>query len=284
MGEESTIIYSWSPTGSQLIVDGVVVDTGSNALSLSGNSEPITIGASQGTSDEGVANDMTGFFDGEIKGVAIYDEPVAASTVPCFAYGTLIQTPNGEVPVEALRVGDLVTTQHNGAQPIRWMGSCLVALSTSSKLCPIRITAGAHGNSLPTRDLLVSRQHRLFISSRMFHCDSVLTSAINLTKLPSISIDESLPYISYFHLMFDQHEVIFAQGAPAESLYAGTEVLKSVPKDALQEIQTLFPELSAQDVLPEPALPIPSGRLQKQLVARHLKNKRSLLEMHVEMP
>ena len=76
LGQPTTIIYSWGPTGSQLIVDGVVVDTGTEALSLSGNSEPITIGASQAQSGDGTADNLTGFFDGEIEGVAIYDEPV----------------------------------------------------------------------------------------------------------------------------------------------------------------------------------------------------------------
>jgi len=163
LGEQTTIAYSWSPTGSQLIVDGVVVDTGTDALTLAGNSEPIIIGASQASSGDGVANNIEGFFDGEIEGVAIYDEVVGVDTVPCFTKGTMILPPHGEVPIEYLCVGDIVCTLNNGPQPIRWLGSRSVALdhaaNAPSKLRPVRIHQGALGDGLPKRDLLVSRQH-----------------------------------------------------------------------------------------------------------------------------
>ena len=118
----------------------------------------------------------------------------------------------------------------------------------------------------------------------MFGRSSVLSAAIGLTALPGIYIDESILSVEYFHLMFDQHEVIFAEGAPTESLYAGTEAMKAVSEMARQEILTLFPELSVENFAPSPAFPIPPGRLQKQLVARHLKNKKPLLETFTRTP
>lgn len=41
----------------------------------------------------------------------------------CFVKGSLIQTPKGDVPVENLKVGDLVITKNYGLQSIRWIGS-----------------------------------------------------------------------------------------------------------------------------------------------------------------
>ncbi len=57
-GQPSSLIYSWGPNGSQLIVDGVVVDSGTQALTLAGNAEPVVIGASQSKSRNGVADKL----------------------------------------------------------------------------------------------------------------------------------------------------------------------------------------------------------------------------------
>ncbi|MEO9652320.1 MAG: Hint domain-containing protein [Roseobacter sp.] len=287
VGDTATVTYTWSPTGSQLIVDGVVVDTGSQALTLAGNSEPITIGVSQANSDDNVANDLGAFFHGEIEGVALHDEVIEGGTIACFTKGTMILTPSGEVSVESLRVGDLVCTMNNGPQPIRWLGSRIVTLDKKNagpdKLHPVRIHSGALGAGLPKRDLWVSRQHRMLISSkiseRMFVRPNVLSAAVKMTALPGIYVDENIRNVEYFHLMFDQHEIVFAEGAPTESLYAGPEAMKAVPVKMQQEILSLFPELLAENWMPTPAFPILRGAMLKQLVSRHLKNKRPLLEV-----
>ncbi|MEE4187556.1 MAG: Hint domain-containing protein, partial [Roseobacter sp.] len=140
LGKPSTVIYSWGPKGSQLSVDGVIVDSGSDALYFAGNSEPITIGASQAQSGNNTANNLKGHFDGKIDEVAIYDTPMQGGSVPCLTRGTLIRTPSGDVPIESLNVGDLVCTMHHGAQQIRWIGSRRVELgadaSTDNRLRP----------------------------------------------------------------------------------------------------------------------------------------------------
>lgn len=286
LGQPTSVIYSWGPDGSQLIVDGVVVDSGAEPLTLAGNSEPITIGATQAQSGDGQANNLQGFFDGQIEEVAISGEPAGSSSVPCFTKGTLIATPRGEVPIETLRVGDLVCTLDHGPQPIRWIGSLEVYLGRHAAgedtLRPIRITAGALGHNLPKRDLLISRQHRMLISSkiaaRMFESDKVLGAAIKLTALPGIFIDTRQRHVEYFHMMFDRHQVVFAEGAPSESLYTGVEALKAVSATSRAEILTLFPELATRSQAPTPAFPIPPSRRIKALMERHAKNNKPLLQ------
>lgn len=288
LGQPTTIAYTWSPTGSQLIVDGVVVDTGTQALTLAGDPQPITIGASQAQSGNGTANNLRGFFDGTIEGVAIHDEVVPPDTMPCFTAGTTILTPEGYVQIEDLQAGDLVCTMHHGAQPIRWIGSRRIDLTQSAtppeKLRPVRIMAGALGQGLPKKDLRVSRQHRMLVSSkitaRMFDSKDVLIAAIRLTGLPGIFVDESVKEVEYFHLLFDRHEVIYADAAPAESLFMGTETLKGLPLEAREEILTLFPEFADEDWVPEPAHPVPPDRRQKRLVTRHARNGKPLLESY----
>lgn len=194
----------------------------------------------------------------------------------CFVRGTLIETNKGPVAIENLTHGDMVKTISNGYQPIRWKGHTTV--QGIGKFAPIRICAGVLGN---TRDLLVSRQHRMVVSSkitdRMFDGD-VLVSAIKLTELPGIFIDESVGDVEYLHLLFDKHEIIFAEGALSESLHTGPEALKGIPAEAKAEIFDLFPELQRANHDPQPALLIPSLKQQKQLVARHLANKKQLVE------
>ena len=80
-------------------------------------------------------------------------------------------------------------------------------------------------------------------------------------------------------MLFDDHEIIFSNGAPTESLFTGPEALKSLSAESREEITQLFPEITALGYAPTPARPIPAkGKLMKQLVARHAKNHKVLLE------
>ncbi len=206
-----------------------------------------------------------------------YDEVV------CFAAGTRIQTSFGEVPVEDLVSGDLIKTSDGSFKPLA-MNLCrsvdFKLLQKNEKLLPVRITSGALGNGLPTRDLLVSRQHRLLISSkiseRMFGEKETLIAAIRLTALPGIFVDTEIKAVSYHHLLFDTHEVIFAEGAPSESLYSGAEALQTLAPEARAEILQLFPEFTKMQTKGAPARLIPSAKDQKKLVERHAANAQPL--------
>ena len=203
----------------------------------------------------------------------------------CFASGTQIETPNGSKAIETLRAGDAVVVRGGATKSIRWISASYIdrnGLKRAPKHRPVRITAGALGGGRPTRDLLVSRQHRMLVSSkiahRMFGCADVLVSAIKLTELPGIHVDEDVETVTYFHMLFDDHQIVMAEGAASESLYTGPEALKSVPAAAQAELLELFPDLATMDYEAAAAAYIPKGRAQKQLVARHLKNQKPLIE------
>lgn len=204
----------------------------------------------------------------------------------CFLAGTRIMTEVGEVAVEKLRAGDKVTDLAYGTQPLRLVLSRRIAgreLLANPKLHPVRIAAGALGCGLPKRDLWVSRQHRMLVSSavaeRMFGVRDVLVPAIKLVDLPGIEVDHTRTEITYYHLLFARHEVIYAEGAPTESLYAGAEAMKTVTPEARAEMLALFPQMTTGDSPPEPALPIPTGARQKQLVARLARNNKPPLDL-----
>lgn len=204
--------------------------------------------------------------------------------VPCFTTGTMIDTKNGPKHVETLRVGDLVRTRDNGFLPIRWIGSRLLTaakLAAMPRLRPVRIMADALAPGLPSSDLVVSPQHRILvrsrIASRCFGTPEVLAAAKHLTSIAGISVAGDLDEVEYFHFLFDQHEIVFANGAETESLYTGPEALKSVGQAARDEILALFPELRDTRIRAQTSRPFASGRDARNLAERHLKNNRALV-------
>ncbi len=206
--------------------------------------------------------------------------------VTCFTTGTLLQAADGERRIEDIKIGDEIETSF-GLSPVLWIGRRAISsemLSRNPKLRPIRIIAGALGNGLPKRDLLVSRQHRMLvqskISERMFGKREVLVSAIKLTALPGVFIDEAVVDVEYFHLLFDQHRIVYAEGSPTESLFTGSEALKTLSPAAQKEILSIFPECADLDFVAASACYIPNGKLQNKLIERHLKNSQPCQELH----
>ncbi|MEM1101445.1 MAG: Hint domain-containing protein, partial [Pseudomonadota bacterium] len=151
-------------------------------------------------------------------------------------------------------------------------------LEANPKLRPVKIGPGALGCGLPHRTLRVSRQHRVLVSSpiaqRMFDTPSVLVAAIHLVGLPGIEVDADCTEVEYVHFLLDQHDIVYAEGAPSESLFTGREALRAVGPAARAELTALFPDLMEHA---PPAAPIPPGRRQKRLVARHGKTAKPLL-------
>lgn len=203
--------------------------------------------------------------------------------IVCLTRGTLVETSAGPVAVENLRPGDQVCLAGGGTAPLRLALSRRISgyeLARQPSLRPVRLMAGAMGGGLPMRDLLVSRQHRMVVKSRiakrMFGQDEVLVAAIRLTELPGIFIDEQVGDVEYFHLVFDRHEVIFAEGSATESLYFGAQTIKSLRQEARAEITALFPEINTPGWVCQAALMIPPLAQQKRLARRHAKNRQDL--------
>lgn len=197
--------------------------------------------------------------------------------VPCFTEGATIATATGPRAIETLRPGDLVKTRDNGLKPIRWIGAATCAVE--GNLTPVRIPAGSLGRGLPARDLLVSPQHRMLFRSRvalrMFGRDEVLVPARKLLGLAGIAEAEDVREITYLHMLFDGHEVVFAEGAPSESLLVAEQSMKAIGAQGRAEIASFFPHLAKVPM--RPARFIPAGRIARKLVWRHQKNAQPAL-------
>lgn len=166
---------------------------------------------------------------------------VTAAQVPCFVAGTLILTPEGERPVETLRPGDLVMTQDDGAQPLRWVGRRRVA--ALGDLAPIRIAADTFGTH---RALLVSPLHRILIrdalAELLFGEGEVLVAAKDLVNDRSVRRVAG-GMVDYVHILFDRHQVVVSEGLPTESFLPGPQITRSFEAAAVAEICRIFPDL-----------------------------------------
>ena len=215
------------------------------------------------------------------------------TAVVCFAKGTLLRTVTGDKPVEQVTSGDLVWTQDAGYQPVRWIGSRYLSaqdLEDHPKLMPVRIRAGALGCGLPKRDLVVSPQHRMLVQAQLSDSSAqeteILIGAKFLTQIEGIEVEPNGRDVTYFHMLFDCHQVVEAEGALSESLFTGQEALKSLSPAARMEIAVLFPELFQPDLYhrPEPARPLTTGAEGREIAERHSNENTPLVARDHRLP
>ncbi len=164
----------------------------------------------------------------------------------CFALGTRIATPRGEIAVEALRPGDLVKTLDDGAQPILWIGRRRTCFGHGAhRHQPFVIRAGAMGHGLPRADLRLSPQHRLLVKgpeARRFD-KGALAKVKALEHLDGIARDSGCTSVEYFQILLPRHGLILANGLPAETFLPRRFALASLDAPSRAEVLRLIPAL-----------------------------------------
>jgi collagen type I alpha len=133
-------------------------------------------------------------------------------TVECFAAGTRIATPDGEIAVEALREGDLVRLHDGGVAPVTWIGHRRIDCArhpAPKQVWPVRVAADAFGPGLPRRDLFISPDHAVFAAGVLIPVKYL----INGTSIAQVVAAE----LHYFHVELPAHNVLLAEGLPVES-------------------------------------------------------------------
>ncbi|MEL6467059.1 MAG: Hint domain-containing protein [Pseudomonadota bacterium] len=182
-----------------------------------------------------------------MTGVSVGDLTFDNTNVACFTAGALIETTDGPVAIEALQRGMRLRTFDNGDRPVRAVLRRRV--DGSGDLAPVVITEGALDNS---RDLIVSPAHRMLISDwraqMLFGADEVLVSAINLVR-GDLIYRRPMRAVTYYHIVMDRHEIIFAEGAATESFHLSREAVEaaefgnSEEGAVAAELARIFPEL-----------------------------------------
>lgn len=166
---------------------------------------------------------------------------VKINQVPCFVEGTKVKTPEGEIAVEHLQVGNLVLTKDDGAQPIRWIGARTVP--AKDHFAPIHIRRGTFGEH---GDLWVSPLHRVLIcdpmSELLFANTEVLVAAKELIDGRNVRQVEG-GEVTYIHMLFDRHQIIWSEGLETESFLPGPQTMHALEQEVMHEICALFPDL-----------------------------------------
>lgn len=162
----------------------------------------------------------------------------AASTL-CFVAGTLIRTARGNVPVETLVVGDLAVTASGSLRPVRWLGQRTQHCTADS--APVRVRAGAFGAGLPERDLYLSPGHPVLVGADADHAGGVLVPVMCLVN--GLSIVRTAPgCVTYWHVELDAHDLLMAEGLPAESYHdLGSRAWFAGSDDALADPDLMLP-------------------------------------------
>jgi len=207
-------------------------------------------------------------------------QKMAASGIPCYAPGTMIDTPSGPRAVETLLPGDIVITLDHGAQPIRWTRSGTQPLEDAEPdKKPVLIIAGALGEGLPAQDLIVSPQHRILVGGRGQLADwfdaEALAPAKSLTNLRGIRHMNGKTAISWIHFACDRHEVVIANGCLSESLLLGPMVRNGLTTSEREELTAIYGPAKTPDAsLNGPAVReyLKVGEVRRHL-ARRMKDK-----------
>jgi D-ribose pyranose/furanose isomerase RbsD len=157
-----------------------------------------------------------GYTGDYLKITSIAGEGFVLTEVPCFASGTRLLGLEGEILVEDIQVGDeLVTVRETGpaTRKVVWTGKRAIDISRHphpEMVRPVRIIAGAFGDNLPERDLRLSPLHAVYVDGHLFE-------AISLVNGTTIYQEQSTRTVTYHHIELDAHDVLLAEGLPAES-------------------------------------------------------------------
>ncbi|MGH1424639.1 MAG: Hint domain-containing protein [Pseudooceanicola sp.] len=180
--------------------------------------------------------------DYRLVGIEIEHVTRRFAEVACLSFtrGTRITLASGrQAKIEDLQVGDRVLTRDDGVQEIRWIGQSTVR--AVGQFAPIIISAGTLNNE---HDLIVSPDHRLFIYQREDALGAgrheVLVRARHLVNGDSI-VQQDGGFVEYFQLLFDSHQIIYAEGIAAESLLIDTRTRAALPKELDEKLSAALP-------------------------------------------
>jgi hypothetical protein len=154
------------------------------------------------TSSNGTSSDGTSSGDSSGRGC-------------CLLKGTRVSTPSGERMIEDLQIGDKVLTL-SGPKAIKWIGYNMHTKDADrpwqARVMPIRVARAAIADQAPQRDRYLSPEHRIFVNNVLIAVKHLVNGASIAPATPA-----GMAMIEYYHIEFDTHEVMLAEGAPVES-------------------------------------------------------------------
>ena len=222
---------------------GVFVDSSNYAVPLPQDGSTQTLIPSSGTSN---------VYQAETSDTGVFF---------CFATGTRIATPVGEVEVETLKIGDRLLTA-TGEALVKWIGrQTLRKRQYGPHMQPVRIRAGALGGGLPHSDLTVTADHGMVLDALVINASAL----VNGDTIDFVPLDELEDSFTVYHIETKDHDVILANGAPAETF------VDAVTRSHFDNYQEYLDLYGAERIIREMPLPrIASARLVPQSIKHRL--------------
>ena len=170
-----------------------------------------------------------------------------ADFTPCFLGGTCISTPDGSKPVEKLQIGDCIVTDDGRAVPVKWIGrhTVVAAFRPAERLMPVRFAAGSLGEGLPQTDLTVTADHGMLVDGVICQAGALVNGS-TITRVPLAEMGETF---TVYHIETEAHEIILANGAPAETFI---DNVSRRAFDNYAEFEALYGDVPEMQELPYP--------------------------------
>ena len=193
--------------------------------------------------------------------IALDNVSTTAPALVCFLRGALIETPQGPRAIETLQIGDMISTYDGKTLPLRWIGHRRVTaaeLLLFPELRPVVLPQDMFGPGLPARRLKLSASHRLAIggweTELLFGFDIALMRANHLlapNTLPGQKAERVNPNrnIEYFHLLFDEHTLVLANGLACESFQLGAHGELALDEDDMAVLDAACPNQGLADLM-----------------------------------
>jgi len=165
----------------------------------------------------------------------------------CFAKGTMIATPTGETTVEDLSVGDAVMTHSGLVVPVKWIGrqTVMTRFRPADRLGLVRIATGTLDGGLPHTDLTVTADHGMLVAGVICHAGAL----VNGTTITPVPLEEVGETYTVYHIETEDHEIILANGAPAETFIDNASRRAF---DNYAEFEALYGDVPEMQELPYP--------------------------------
>lgn len=187
----------------------------------------------------------------------------ASGFTVCFAAGTQILTPQGEICVETLKISDCVLNARGAAVDVKWIGRQTIRYAqfqTRTQL--VRISAGAMGEGLPRSDLTVTADHGMVLDGYVINA-SALVNGDTIDWVPMAELEDSF---AVYHVETENHDVILANGTAAETF------IDAADRTAFDNYGEYLELYGADRIIPQMPLPrISSPRLVPQTIRDRLR-------------
>lgn len=268
-GDSTGVLY---PDDGLALVDGS--GTVLQFVSWTGNTVSATNGDASGltSTNIGTPNSMNDSMQSDDGGATYYSQATPnAGTIPaCYARGTLIRTLRGDVRIENLDLTDRAVTADGKMVPIRWIWSGTQPLGPDSSAAPVRFRAGCFAPNVPTRNLVVSAQHRIAVGQhqQVPALAPALVPAKAMTQLPGTHVMSRQGQIQWWHIICDRHCLIVANGVVSETMLLGPQTYRSFSHSERRALRAALPLDAGAFWAQQPALQCLSVQQARRALSR----------------